>query len=36
MSPETANHMKWHANGCVNDMLMRHPVDSEVWKSFDS
>ena len=28
--------MKWHANGCVNGGLLRHPVDSEVWKSFDS
>jgi len=36
MSPETANHMKWHANDCVNDGLLRHPADSETWKSFDS
>ena len=36
MSLETANHMKWHANGHVNDGLMRHPTDSEAWKSFDS
>ena len=36
MSPEIANHMKWHANGCVNDRLLRHPADSEAWKSFDS
>ncbi|XP_075669816.1 uncharacterized protein LOC142639540 [Castanea sativa] len=36
MSPETANHMKWHANGRVNDGLMRHPADSEAWKLFDS
>ena len=36
MSPETANHMKWHANGRVNDGLLRHPADSEAWKSFDS
>ena len=36
MSPETANHIKWHANGRVNDGLMRHPADSEAWKSFDS
>ena len=28
--------MKWHANGRVNDGLMRHPIDSETWKSFDS
>ena len=36
MSPETANHIKWHANGRVNDGLMRHPADSKDWKSFDS
>ena len=36
MSPETANHMKWHANGRVNDGLLRHPTDFEAWKSFDS
>ena len=36
MSPKIANHMKWHANGRVNDGLMRHPVDSETWKLFDS
>ena len=35
MSPETANHMKWHANGRVNDRLLRHLADSEAWKSFD-
>ena len=36
MPPETTNHMKWHANGRVNGRLLRHPVDSEAWKSFDS
>ena len=36
MSLETANHMKWHANGCVNDGLLRHLTNSEAWKSFDS
>ena len=36
MSPEIDNHMKWHANGCVNGGLLRHPADSEAWKSFDS
>ena len=25
-----------HANGCVNDGLLRHFADSETWKSFDS
>ncbi|KAL0015152.1 hypothetical protein SO802_002221 [Lithocarpus litseifolius] len=36
MSPKTARHMMWHANGRVNDGLMRHLADSEAWKSFDS
>ena len=36
MSLETANHMKWHANGRVNDRLLKHPANSESWKSFDS
>ena len=36
MSPETANHMKWHDKGRVNDGLLRHLADSEAWKSFDS
>ena len=30
MSPEIASHMTWHANGYVNDGLMRHPIDSEA------
>ena len=30
MSPETTNHMKWHANGRVNDGLLRNPVDSKA------
>ena len=36
MFPETTNRMKWHANGHVNDGLLRHPADSKAWKSFDS
>ena len=36
MSPKTANHMKRHSNGQVNDRLLRHPPGSEAWKSFDS
>ena len=36
MSPKTANHMKRHAKGRVNDGLLWHPTDSETWKSFDS
>ena len=27
--------MKWHAKGRVNDGLLRHPTDSEAWKSLD-
>ena len=36
MSPETANHMKWHANGHMNDGLLGYSADFEAWKSFDS
>ena len=36
MSLETAKHMKWHAEGHVNDELLRDPADFEAWKSFDS
>ena len=36
ISPKTANHIKWHANGHVNDRLIRHPANFEAWKSFDS
>ena len=36
MFPETANHMKWHAKGRVNDRLLSHPANFEAWKSFDS
>ena len=28
--------MKWYVNGRVNDGLMRHPANSEAWKSFES
>ena len=35
MSLETANHMKWHVKGHVNDEILRHPVGSDAWKSFD-
>ena len=30
MSPEIASQLTWHANGYVNDGLMRHPIDSEA------
>ena len=36
MSSKIANHTKWHAKGCVNVGLLRHPADFEIWKSFDS
>ena len=28
--------MKWHAKGHAKHGLLRHPTDSEAWKSFDS
>ena len=37
MCAETANYMKWHANGRGKDGLglLQHPVDGEAWKNFD-
>ena len=35
MSSKTASHMKWHVDGCIRGEMMRHPVDSLVWKNFD-
>ncbi|XP_057532932.1 uncharacterized protein LOC130810824 [Amaranthus tricolor] len=36
MCAETANYMKWHANGRGKDglRLLQHPVDGEAWKNF--
>ena len=35
MSLEVAPHIKWHVDGHTSDGLMRHPANSEAWKSFD-
>ncbi|XP_075515419.1 uncharacterized protein LOC142550065 [Primulina tabacum] len=35
MSKKTASFMRWHHEKRVYDGLMRHPVDSMAWKSFD-
>ncbi|KAM3357790.1 hypothetical protein P3S68_020721 [Capsicum galapagoense] len=32
---KTSEHMRWHAKGNNPDGLMRHPRDSEAWKTFD-
>ncbi|KAK7349692.1 hypothetical protein VNO77_07266 [Canavalia gladiata] len=33
---KTAEDMRWHAASPNNDGMMRHPRDSQAWKSFDS
>jgi hypothetical protein len=35
MSHHTLPHMKWHAQGCTKDGVLRHPADGEAWKAFD-
>ncbi|PKU75846.1 uncharacterized protein LOC110096851 [Dendrobium catenatum] len=36
MSRKTAHEMRWHKeNQIVDENLLRHPVDSKVWKDFD-
>ena len=35
MSSETTIDMIWHYDHCSKDEVLRHPVDSDVWKSFD-
>ncbi|XP_065860183.1 uncharacterized protein [Euphorbia lathyris] len=35
MSSKTAEVMTWHDNQRVDDGILRHPADSDVWKSFD-
>ncbi|KAM2327827.1 hypothetical protein ACFXTH_014358 [Malus domestica] len=35
MSSKTAADMRWHSKDRVKDGVLRHPADSEQWKSFD-
>jgi len=35
MSEHIAPHMRWHEKDCTKDGVLRHPADSEAWKSFD-
>ena len=35
MSTNTSSLMTWHKDKRVDDLIMRHPVDSMEWKSFD-
>ncbi|XP_074356782.1 uncharacterized protein LOC141696554 [Apium graveolens] len=34
-SPEDSKHLTWHHNGRIKDGMLRHPVDSPQWKTFD-
>lgn len=37
MSKHTASLMRWHDEERVKDEgMLRHPVDSEAWNSFDT
>jgi len=36
MSHHTSPHMKWHAQGCRKDDVLRHLANGEAWKAFDS
>jgi hypothetical protein len=36
MSHHTSRHMKWHAQGCTKDGVLRHAADGEAWKAFHS
>ncbi|XP_068486941.1 uncharacterized protein [Phaseolus vulgaris] len=35
MSSKIAEHMRWHASESTDEGILRHPRDSEAWKSFD-
>ncbi|XP_071714012.1 uncharacterized protein [Rutidosis leptorrhynchoides] len=35
MSSEVATSMRWHEEGRTKDGLLRHPVDSPAWQTFD-
>ena len=35
MSSQTAEAMRWHKEKCVDDGVLRHPVNSIAWKTFD-
>ncbi|KAL4291588.1 hypothetical protein GQ457_14G011860 [Hibiscus cannabinus] len=35
MSSKTAESMRWHHDGRIDDGLLRHLADSLAWKSFD-
>ena len=28
--------MRWHAEGRINDGILKHPADGEAWKAFDN
>jgi hypothetical protein len=35
MLEHIAPYMRWHAEGRTKGSVLRHPSDSEAWKSFD-
>jgi hypothetical protein len=36
MSQHTASHIRWHADGRTKDGVLRHLVDSDAWRAFDT
>ena len=36
MSSKTNSYMKWHAQGHTTNGLIRHPVHTLSWKTFDT
>jgi hypothetical protein len=36
MSQRTAYNMRWHAEGCTKDGVLRYPANGQAWKSFDN
>jgi hypothetical protein len=36
MLQRIAHNMRWHAEGYTKDGVLRHPADSEAWKSFNN
>jgi hypothetical protein len=36
MSQRTTHNIRWHAEGCTKDGVLRHLADGQAWKSFDN
>jgi len=36
MSAKITSHLRWHKDKCLEDGMLRHPVDAKARKSFDA